>query len=76
MAAIGRGTMRLAPASGGTGGPGVGFLVTIPLIAASFFGGILFEWDPRSPWIIVPAVMTLSVLVALLFLRDTKEAEV
>lgn len=76
MAAIGRGTMRLAPASGGTGGPGVGFLVTIPLVLASFAGGVLFEWDPLSPWILVPAIMTNSVFIAILFVRDPEEAEV
>lgn len=76
MAAIGRGTMRLAPASGGTGGPGVGFLITIPLIIASFCGGLMFEWSPSSLWIFGPAIMMLSVLVAALFVRDPHEAEV
>jgi DHA1 family multidrug resistance protein-like MFS transporter len=76
MAAIGRGTMRLAPASGGTGGPGVGFLITIPLIIASFGGGLMFEWSPSSLWIFGPAIMVLSVLIAALFVRDPQKAEV
>jgi DHA1 family multidrug resistance protein-like MFS transporter len=76
MAAIGRGTMRLAPASGGTGGPGMGFLITIPLIIASYFGGILFEWDPRSPWVLVPALMTIAVFIAIFYVRDPHKAEV
>lgn len=75
MAAIGRGTTRLAPAGGGTGGPGVGFLVTIPLVIASFCGGILFEWDPRSPWIFVPVMLAISLLIAIFFVRDPQEAE-
>lgn len=76
MAAIGRGTTRLGAASGGTGGPGLGFLVTIPLMLASFVGGILFEWDPMSLWVLVPAIMTIALFVAILFVRDPKEAEV
>ena len=34
MAALGRGTVFLGAASGGTGGPGVGFVITIPLMLA------------------------------------------
>ncbi len=76
MAAIGRGSARLAPASGGTGGPGMGFLVTIPLVLASYVGGVLFEWDPMAPWMLVPVLLMVSMLVAVFFLRDPKEAEV
>jgi DHA1 family multidrug resistance protein-like MFS transporter len=76
MAAIGRGTMRLAPASGGTGGPGLGFLITIPLVIASYCGGVLFEWDPMSPWVLVPAIMTISLFIAILYVRDPQKAEI
>ena len=76
MAAIGRGTTQLGAASGGTGGPGLGFLVTIPLMLASFVGGVLFEWDPMSLWVLVPGVMTIALFVAILYLRDPHEAEV
>ena len=76
MSAIGRGAARLAPSSGGTGGPGMGFLVTIPLVLASYVGGIVFELDPRLPWMLVPAIMTISLFIAILFIRDPKEAEV
>ncbi|MEE2753092.1 MAG: MFS transporter [Candidatus Latescibacterota bacterium] len=76
MAAIGRGDVRLAPASGGTGGPGVGFLITIPLVIASYCGGVLFQWDPMSIWVLVPAIMTISLFIALLYLRDPQKAEV
>ncbi|MEE2754964.1 MAG: MFS transporter [Candidatus Latescibacterota bacterium] len=76
MAAIGRGDVRLAPASGGTGGPGVGFLITIPLVIASYCGGVLFQWDPMSTWVLVPAIMTISFFIALLYLRDPQKAEV
>ena len=76
MAAIGRGDVRLVPASGGTGGPGVGFLTTIPLVIASYCGGVLFQWDPMSIWVLVPAIITISLFIALLYLRDPQKAEV
>ena len=76
MSAIGRGAARLAPASGGTGGPGMGFLVTIPLILASYAGGVIFAWGPGLPWLIVPGVMVISLGVAVFFLQDPKEAEI
>ena len=76
MAAFGRGTVRIGAASGGTGGPGMGFLITIPLIVASFCGGVLFEWNPMSPWVLVPGIMTIAAFVAIFFVRDPHKAEV
>ncbi|MBS13872.1 MAG: hypothetical protein CME19_20045 [Gemmatimonadetes bacterium] len=76
MAAIGRGTVRFGAASGGTGGPGMGFLITIPLIVASFCGGILFESDPVSPWVLVPGIMTIAAFIAIFFVKDPKDAEI
>ena len=76
MAAIGRGSVRIGSATGGTGGPGVGFFTIIPLALASMTGGLLYNWDAISPWVFVFAATALSLLLALFFIRDSKSAEV
>ena len=76
MAALGRGTLMIGAASGGTGGPGVGFLVTIPLMIASLSGGYLYSWNPVYPWAFVLVATLAAVILSALFIRDPDEAEV
>lgn len=70
MAAVGRGSTRIGAASGGTGGPGVGFLTIVPLMIASFAGGLLYEWNIAVPWIIFFAITAIGLVIAALFVRD------
>jgi MFS family permease len=76
MAAIGRGGVMLAPASGGTGGPGMGFLTTLPVMLGCVVGGYLYSANPTLPWIFATIATAVSVLLAALFLRDPKHAHV
>lgn len=76
MAAIGRGTVLIGSASGGTGGPGVGFVVTIPLMAASIAGGYLYAYNPNYPWLFASITALTSTVLSVLFIRDPKEAEI
>ncbi len=76
MAAIGRGTVMLGPASGGTGGPGMGFLTTLPVILGSILGGYLYSTNPTFPWLFVAAATALSLILSALFLRDPEQAHV
>jgi MFS family permease len=76
MAAIGRGFVQLAPASGGTGGPGTGFLTTLPVMAGSIAGGYLYRHNPVLPWIVVSAATAVSIGLAALFIRDPEHAHV
>jgi len=75
MAALGRGTVMIGAASGGTGGPGVGFLVTIPLMIASLAGGYLYTCNPAYPWAFVLVTTLIAFIVSALFIRDPKKAE-
>jgi hypothetical protein len=75
MAAIGRGTVMIGGASGGVGGPGTGFLITLPLMIASLLGGVLYSWNPSTPWIFVLIVTVISLLIAVRHLRDPQSAE-
>ena len=76
MAAIGRGSVRIGAATGGTGGPGVGFFTIIPLALASLAGGLFYEWNEASPWGFLLAATGLSFALAMFFVRDSKDAEV
>ncbi|MCP4516264.1 MAG: MFS transporter, partial [Delftia sp.] len=76
MAAIGHGGIMIGAAGGGTGGPGVGYVVTVPLMLASFAGGMLYALDPRLPWLFAAIATAISIVLAVLFVRDPQQAEV
>jgi MFS family permease len=76
MAAIGRGFVQLGPASGGTGGPGTGFLTTLPMMAGSIAGGYLYRYNTILPWVFVSAATAVSIVLAALFMRDPEHAQV
>ena len=75
MAAIGRGSVSIGAAAGGMGGPGTGFLTTLPLMAAALCGGLLYAWTPASPFLVVFGLTVAALLVSTLFLRDPERAE-
>jgi MFS family permease len=75
MAALGRGTVMIGAASGGTGGPGVGFLVTLPLMITSLLGGYVYAYNAAYPWYFVGAATALSILLCMAFVRDPRVAE-
>ncbi|MFP3951840.1 MAG: MFS transporter [Candidatus Bathyarchaeia archaeon] len=76
MAALGRGTVFLGATGGGTGGPRVGYMITIPIVLSSMAGGYLYTFDPRYPWLFVTASILISLLVSALYIRDPEEAEI
>lgn len=76
MAAIGQGGIMIGAAGGGTGGPAMGYLITLPLMAASFLGGYLYTANPIYPWLFAFVAMILCVALTILFIRDPQSAEV
>jgi MFS family permease len=76
MAALGQGGIMLGMAGGGTGGPAVGFIVTIPLMIASFAGGYLYALNPSYPWFLTAVTTAISIILVVLFIRDPQRAEV
>ena len=75
MAAIGRGSVMIGGASGGIGGPGTGYLITGPLVAASLAGGALYAWNPVSPFVVVFGLTLMALVVAFRSMRDPQKAE-
>ena len=75
MAAIGRGSVSIGASAGGMGGPGTGFLTTLPLVAAALCGGLLYAWTPAAPFLCVLGLTLAAALVSAVFLRDPARAE-
>ncbi|MCW4049439.1 MAG: MFS transporter [Candidatus Bathyarchaeota archaeon] len=75
MAAIGRGSVLIGATGGGTGGPGMGYLFVIPVMASSLVGGFLYALNPTYPWLCVLATTIIQVLFVVLFIRDPEKAE-
>lgn len=76
MGAIGSGAVMLGATMGGTGGPGLGFLIIPPLMAASLLSGHLYVKNAALPWFASTLAMTLAALLALRYVRDPHQAEV
>ena len=75
MAAIGRGTVLLGAASGGTGGPGMGFLITVPVMLGSIVGGYMYANNPSLTWSFAAGAAALSLMLALFFIKDAPQAQ-
>jgi MFS family permease len=75
MAAIGRGSILLGATGGGTGGPGMGYLFTLPVMAASVLGGVLYSVNPTYPWLCVLGTTLVQLICILAFIRDPEKAE-
>jgi len=76
MAAIGQGGIMIGMAGGGTGGPAVGYIITVPLMIASLASGYLYAQNPAYPWFFVLITTTMSLILTALFIRDPKNAEI
>ena len=75
MAALGHGGLKIGTAGGGVGGPSVGYIAVLPLMAASLAGGYLYAWEPVSPWFCAAIATVLSISLIALFVRDPRQAE-
>ncbi len=75
MAAIGRGSLLIGATGGGTGGPGMGYLFTIPVMIASVIGGFLYSMNPINPWICVLGATIIQSICVIFFIRDPIKIE-
>lgn len=76
MAAIGRGSVMIGAAGRGTGGPGMGYLFTIPVILSSLAGGVLYALNSDLPWIVLAVTCVIQVLTVIFFIKEPKNAEI
>jgi hypothetical protein len=76
MAAIGRGSVLVGATGGGIGGPGMGYIFTLPVIFSSFLGGLLYSYNPVYPWLCILGTTLIQLLCVIFFIRDPKLVEV
>jgi MFS family permease len=75
MAAIGRGSVMIGAVGAGSGGPNMGYVFILPLMASFFLGGFLYSLNPAYPWICVLGTTLLQLGSVALFIRDPEKAE-
>ncbi len=75
MAAIGRGSVMIGATGAGSGGPNMGYLFIVPLMASSILGGLLYSLDPTYPWMCVLGTTLIQLASVIFFIRDPEKAE-
>jgi MFS family permease len=75
MAAIGRGSVFIGATGGGIGGPGMGYIFTLPVIFFSFLGGLLYSMNPIYTWLCLLGTTTIQILCVVFFIRDPQQRE-
>ena len=68
MSALGQG-MLLINTRGGIGGPGMGAVLTLPTIAGSLLGGVVYNFNPQLLWLSFGLAMLCSAVIGWLFLE-------
>jgi MFS family permease len=71
MAALGQG-MLFINTRGGSGGPGMGAVLTIPAVLGSVLGGFIYTYNPKLPWILLALSMLTNAVICLFFLKPSK----
>jgi len=71
MAALGQG-MLFINTRGGSGGPGMGAVLTIPSVLGSVLGGFVYTYDSKLPWILLAVSMLTNAVICLFFLTPSK----
>lgn len=72
MATLGRGFLLINVRGGVGGGPGMGFILTFPVIIGSFLGGYIYDTCPSVPWLLLGASLAVNAVLATFFLTTRK----
>jgi MFS family permease len=72
MAALGQGMLLINMRGVGTGGPGMGAVLTIPTIIGSLLGGFIYQISPQLPWLLMGTAMIISASISALFIKSSK----
>jgi len=67
--------MVAAQGGGGGGGPGIGSLLTIPVILGFLVSGFVYSFNPVYPWILLSLGLILSLIFTIIFIKESKSPE-
>lgn len=69
MAALGRGVLFTNLRGGVGGGPGMGFILTLPVVVGSLISGYIYNAIPLAPWLLLGVALGVNAILAALFLK-------
>jgi MFS family permease len=69
MAALGQGMLSINT-RGGSGGPGMGAILTIPSILGSIMGGFIYSYNPIIPWFLLASSLLFNSVIAIKFISN------
>ncbi len=76
MATLGRGMLFImVGGGGGGGGPGMGTLLTIPMILASLLSGYIYSFNSTYPWLLLTLGFILCLILTVTMVKEPKKAE-
>ncbi len=75
MAALGQGGFFIRAQGGLTGGPGLGFVLTLPVILGSLIGGYIYSFNPVLPWILFSMALISCLIFTILFILEPEKPE-
>lgn len=73
MATLGRGMLMTNLRGESGSGPGMGFVLCLPVIVGSLLGGYIYGESPSVPWMLLGSAFAVNAVLAAFFLR-TEEA--
>ena len=76
MVALGRGMLFImVRGGGGGGGPGMGSLLTIPMILASLISGYIYSFNSAYPWLLLTLGLVLCLILTITMVKESKNPE-
>ena len=75
MATMGRGMLLTNYRGGVGGGPGMGFVLTLPVVVGSLISGYIYDAIPSAPWLLLGTALLVNAILAAFFLRTKDENE-
>jgi len=70
MATMGRGMLMTNTRGESGGGPGMGFILCLPVIVGSLLGGYIYNANPTYPWLLLGSALVVNATLAAYFLKS------
>jgi MFS family permease len=75
MATLGRGVLLTNYRGGVGGGPGMGFVLTLPVVVGSLMSGYIYDAMPAALWLFLGTALVVNAIIAASLLKTEKGIE-
>jgi hypothetical protein len=75
MATLGRGWLHTNIKEKIGGGPGMGFVLTLPVVVGSLMSGYIYDAVPSAPWLLLGLALVVNAVIAAFFLKTEEESD-